>query len=67
LGDAAGNVFLSGALQIPLGDGLRDATGDALRWANKCMVYLHCDLYGRYSNFRCMYTSSISVYVAYKF
>jgi hypothetical protein len=30
LGDAAGNVFLSGAPQIPLGDGLGDANGDAL-------------------------------------
>jgi hypothetical protein len=31
LGDAAGTLFLSGAPQIPLGDALGDATGDALR------------------------------------
>jgi hypothetical protein len=30
-GDVAGNIFLSGAPQIPLRDGLGNATGDALR------------------------------------
>jgi hypothetical protein len=30
LGDAAGSIFLSGAPQIALGDGLGDTTGDAL-------------------------------------
>jgi hypothetical protein len=30
LGGAAGNIFLSGALQISLDDGLGDAIGDAL-------------------------------------
>jgi hypothetical protein len=30
LGDATGNIFLSGTSQIPLRDGLGDATGDAL-------------------------------------
>ncbi|KAK1666350.1 hypothetical protein QYE76_054509 [Lolium multiflorum] len=33
LGRMAGNVYLSGAPQIPLGDGLGDAAGDALTMA----------------------------------
>jgi hypothetical protein len=34
LGDAAGTDFWSGAPQIPLGDALRDAAGNALRLNN---------------------------------
>jgi hypothetical protein len=39
LEDVAGNVFLFGAPQIPLGDALGEATGDALRHSVESYYY----------------------------